>query len=115
MSRYLVDKFLYRVDRDESELKAYMENPVAYVANWEKEEGPWLNKAERTSCHSFTEEERRALAQRDFEKLYALGAHPFILWTMMLPVYEKEFPNFRALVDHYNSKIRPYGRPDFST
>ena len=81
-----MDKFLYRVDRDESELKSYMENPVAYVANWEKEEGPWLNKAERTSCHSFTEEERRALAQRDFEKLYALGAHPFILWTMMMPV-----------------------------
>lgn len=39
MSRYLVDKFLYRVDRDESALKAYMENPVAFVANWEEEEG----------------------------------------------------------------------------
>jgi hypothetical protein len=55
------------------------------------------------------------LAERDFEKLYAMGAHPFILWTLMLPVYEKEFPNFRALVDHYNSKIRPHGRPDFGT
>ena len=115
MSRYLVDKFLYQVDRDESELKAYMENPAVYVANWEKEGGPWLNTVEQTSCHSFTEEERTALAQRDFEKLYALGAHPFILWTVMLPIYENEFPNFRALVDYYNNKIRPHGRPGFST
>jgi hypothetical protein len=32
---------------------------------------------------------------------------------MMLAVLEPEFPNFRALVDYYNSKIKPYGRPDF--
>lgn len=115
MSRYLVDKFLYRVDRSEQALKAYMEDPAGFVARWEEEEGPWLNESEQTSAHRFTEEERRALAKRDFEKLYAMGAHPFMLWTMMLPVYEKEFPNFRALVDFYNSKIRPYGRPDFGT
>jgi len=58
---------------------------------------------------------KEAPGERDFEKLYAMGAHPFILWTLMLPVLEKQFPNFRALVDHYNSKIRPYGRPDFGT
>jgi hypothetical protein len=115
MSKYLVDKFLFRVDRDEAALKAYKENPVAFVAMWEEEQGPKLNESEETSAHRFTEEERRALAERDFEKLYAMGAHPFLLWTLMLPVFEKEFPSFRALVDHYNSKIRPYGRPDFGT
>lgn len=115
MSKYLVDKFLYRVDRDEAALKAYIENPVAFVAMWEEEQGAKLNESEETSGHRFTEEERRALAERDFEKLYAMGAHPFLLWTLMLPVYEKEFANFRALVDHYNSKIRPHGRPDFGT
>lgn len=115
MSRYLVDKFLYRVDRDEKALKAYMENPAAFISKWEEKEGPQLTEAEQTSAHGFTEEERKALAERDFEKLYAMGAHPFLLWTIMLPVFEKEFPNFRALVDHYNSKIRPYGRPEFGT
>lgn len=115
MSRYLVDKFIYRVDRNEAALKAYMADPAGFVARWEKEEGPKLNESEETSCHKFTDEERKALAERDFEKLYAMGAHGFLLWTMMLPVLEKEFPNFRALVDHYNSKIRPYGRPDFRT
>lgn len=114
MSRYLVNKFIYRVDRNEEMLKAYRRDPAGFVARWEKEQGPMLNESEQTSGHSFTDEERKALAESDFEKLYAMGAHPFLLWTMMLPVFEKEFPNFRALVDHYNSKIRPYGRPDFS-
>jgi hypothetical protein len=115
MSRYLVNKFIYRVDRNETSLKAYMENPTAFVAKWEEEEGPLLNESERTNGHRFAEEERKALAECDFEKLYAMGAHPFMLWTLMLPVLEKQFPNFRALVDFYNSKIKPYGRPDFST
>lgn len=115
MSRYLIDKFLYQVDRDEASLKAYIENPAVFVARWEKEKAHKIHEAEETSGHQFTEEERRALIERDFEKLYAMGAHPFILWTLMLPAWEKEFPNFRALVDHYNSKIRPHGRPDFGT
>jgi hypothetical protein len=115
MSRYLVDKFLYLVDRDERLLKQYMEDPATFVARWEEEDGTMLNPAERTSGHRFTAEERRALSERDFETLYAMGAHPFLLWTMMLPVFEKEFPTFRALVDHYNSKITPHGRPDFGT
>jgi len=116
MSRYLVDKFIYRVDRSEAALKAYMEDPAGFVARWEREEGAKLNESgETTSCHKFTDEERKALAERDFEKLYAMGAHPFILWTLMLPVLEKQFPNFRALVDFYNSKIKPYGRPGFGT
>jgi hypothetical protein len=30
-------------------------------------------------------------------------------------VLEPDFPNFRALVDYYNAKIKPYGRPNFGT
>ncbi len=115
MSLYLVDKFIYRVDRDEKMLKDYMADSKGFVARWEKVEANKLNECERTSGHKFTEEERRALAEKDFEKLYAMGAHGFLLWTLMLPVLQPEFPNFRALVDYYNSKIKPHGRPDFST
>ena len=115
MSRYLVDKFIYRVDRSEAYLKAYIADPPGFVARWEKEEASKLNDSEETSCHRFTGEERKALAERDFEKLYALGAHPFMLVTLMIPVFAEEFPNFRAFVDFYNAKIKPYGRPDFGT
>ena len=115
MSRYLVDKFLYRVDRSPSALREYMRDPAGYVLKWEESEGQQLNEAETTSGHRLTEEERTALANRDYERLYALGAHPFILWTIMLPVHEQAASNFRELVDRYNATIRPYGRPDFGT
>ncbi len=115
MSRYLVDKFLYRVDRNELALQEYIRDPAGFVVRWEENEGPRLADAETTSGHRFSDEERTALATRDFEKLYALGAHPFILWTLMLPVYEREITSFPELVRWYNDKIRPYGRPDYAT
>lgn len=115
MSRYLVDKFLYRVSRNDAALPEYTQDPAGFVAGWEEGEGSQLNESERTSGHRFTEEERAALATRDYETLYARGAHPFLLWNLMGEIYEKEYPNYRALVDAYNAKIRPYGRPDFGT
>jgi len=54
MSRYLVNKFIYRVDRNEEMLKAYMKDPAGFVARWEKEQGPMLNESEQTSGHRFT-------------------------------------------------------------
>lgn len=115
MSRYLVDKFLYRVDRHEATLKAYVEDPAGFVADWEEGDGRRLHEGERTSGHRFTEEERAALATLDYGKLYAMGAHPFLLWTLMRGVFEPRYPDFRALVDAYNAQIRPHGRPDFGT
>jgi hypothetical protein len=115
VSRYLVDKFLYRVDRSEADLNAYMSDPAGFVARWEETEGPRLDEVERTSGHRFTEYERAALKARDYEKLYAMGAHPFILWTIMLPVYLPGAAGFQQLAQEYKDRIRPYGRPDFAT
>jgi len=115
MSRYLVDKFMYQVDRSEVSLKAYMNDPAAFVAGWEKGQGRRINEQEETSGHRFTEEERKAMVEQDFEKLYAMGAHPFLLFTFMRPILETQFSDFRKMVDYYNDKIRPYGRPDFKT
>lgn len=115
MSRYLVDKFLYQVDRSEAWEAAYREGPAAFVQDWEENEAGKLFEGEYTTAHRFTEEERTALVGKDFERLYALGAHPFILWTLMLPIYQKDEPNFFEFVQKYNAKIRPYGRPDFAT
>lgn len=117
MSRYLVDKFIYLVDRDPELLARYTEDPAGLVAEWEEGQGAALpsNPTERTSGHHFTAEERTALAERDFETLYAMGAHPFLLWTLMLPILEHRFPAFPDLLRHYNDAITPHGRPDFGT
>ena len=115
MSRYLVDKFIFQVDRSEALLRDYMSDPAALVSRWEKEYAHRVTEIEETSGHQFAEEERQALASRDFEKLYAMGANSFLLWTLMLPILEKKFPDFRAVAAYYRDKIKPYGRPDFST
>ena len=60
MSRYLVNKFIYKVDGNEAALKEYMRDPAGFVTRWEQEEGPQLSASERTSGHHFTDEERRA-------------------------------------------------------
>jgi hypothetical protein len=58
---------------------------------------------------------RGSTSVHDFEKLYAMGTNSFLLWTLMLPILEKDFPDFRAVAAHYRNKIKRHGRPDFST
>jgi hypothetical protein len=115
VSRYLVDKFLYQVDRNEAWVAAYRTDPAAFVEQWEANQASKLFEGEYTTAHRFTDEERTALKERDVERLYVMGAHPFILWTLMLPILEKDFPSFPALVQAYNARIQPHGRPDFRT
>jgi hypothetical protein len=114
MSRYLVDKFLYRVDRDEAWLARYAADAASCVADWEASEAHTLG-SETTSGHAFTAEERAALASRDHEALYRMGAHPFILWTLFIPLLERSYPTAKALQDAYAKQVAPYGRPDFRT
>lgn len=114
MSRYLLDKFLYRVDRDPAWLERYVADPARCVADWEANEAHALGQ-ETTAGHSFTEEERAALAAKDYVRLYAMGAHPFVLWTLMIPVFERDFPSPRELQADYARRIKPHGRPDFRT
>ena len=115
MSRYYVDKFLYRVDRDPDLLAAYMRDPSSFVPSWETGEGRQLTSAERTSALHFTDSELRALIDRDIPALYALGAHPFLLLTLMIPVYEQHFPDFLTFAQAFKAQIADLGRPSFRT
>jgi hypothetical protein len=75
-----------------------------------------LTDVERTSgLHFSTVEERRALVERDNPALYALGAHPLLLLTITIPVYEHQFPDFITLAHDFQNKIDDLGHPDFGT
>jgi hypothetical protein len=115
MSRYYVDKFLYRVDRNPALLQQYMADPAAFVPRWEEGEGRQLTEVERASGLHFTDAERRALVERDIPALYALGAHPFLLLTIMIPVYEDQFPDFLTFAHEFRTRIADLGRPEFRT
>ena len=93
MSKYLVDKFLYSVDRDPELTERYREEPAELVSWWEANlAGSLLNciPAEQTTWLAFTDEERRALAEHDHVALFEMGAHPFLTLTLFIALFERD-------------------------
>lgn len=93
MSKYLLDKFLYTVDRDPDLVERYREDPAATVTWWEEQmAGKLLNCTldERTTWLAFTEEERHVLGEHDYVGLFQLGAHPFLTLTLFIAMFERD-------------------------
>lgn len=119
MSKYLIDKFLFSVDRDPELTERYREDPVELVEWWERElAGSLLHciPAERTTWLAFDEEERRALREHDHVALFAMGAHPFLTLTLFIALFERDHGPmeyqlaYARALDHVQ---QPY--PDIST
>ncbi len=120
MSKYLVNKFLYTVDRDPELVERYREHPGQTVAWWEQEEAGRIlgcHGAERSSWLSFTETERTALAGHDYVTLFELGAHPFLTLTLFIALFERDYAEPLAFQREYAARLRhwqlPY--PDIAT
>ena len=93
MSKYLLDKFLYTVDRDPELTERYREDPAGTVEWWEAEMANTLlncTAAERTTWLAFADEERRALREQDHVALFELGAHPFLTLTLFIAMFERD-------------------------
>ena len=93
MSKYLLNKFLYTVDRDPDLVERYREDPAATVAWWEREVANTILNcavAERSTWLAFTEEERRALREHDHVALFGMGAHPFLTLTLFIAMFERD-------------------------
>ena len=103
MSKYLMNKLIHLVNMDEKAEEKYCANPRAFVEDWEK-----------TQKLKLTPDEREALATKDYGKLYALGAHPFTLWSFTEAVWIHEKPR-PDLVADYKAKAAKTGYPNFKT
>jgi hypothetical protein len=93
MSRYLLDKFLFTVDRDPDLVDRYREDPVALVAWWEQELAGSLlgaTSGERSTWLRLDAEERRALCEHDHLALFEMGAHPFLTLTLFIALFERD-------------------------
>jgi hypothetical protein len=93
VSKYLLNKFLFTVDRDPELVERYREDPQGTVEWWE------ANVANRIlSCHTgeastwlaFDDTERAALSGHDYPKLFELGAHPFLTLTLFIAMFERD-------------------------
>jgi hypothetical protein len=93
VSKYLVDKFLYTVDRDPVLVERYRESPAECVAEWEREYANTLlncTSGEASTWLAFEPAEREALAAQDHVRLFEMGAHPFLTLTLFIAMFERD-------------------------
>ena len=93
MSKYLLDKFLYTVDRDPDLVERYRDDPAGTVTWWEVEMANTIlncHSGEKSTWLAFTDHERRALAEQDHVALFAMGAHPFLTLTLFIAMFERD-------------------------
>jgi hypothetical protein len=120
MSKYLLNKFLFTVDRDPELVERYREDPAGTVAWWEAEMANSIlncHADERSTWLAFTDEERDVLVRQDHARLFALGAHPFLTLTLFIAMFERDSTEpleyqlaFGARLKHF---ALPY--PDIAT
>ncbi|MFT3873614.1 MAG: hypothetical protein QM714_13390 [Nocardioides sp.] len=93
MSKYLLNKFLFTIDRDPGLVERYRDEPRATVEWWEAEEANRILNCiseERSTWLKLDDIEREALAMHDYVQLFALGAHPFLTLTLFIAMFERD-------------------------
>jgi hypothetical protein len=120
VSKYLLNKFLYTIDRDSELVERYREDPRGTVGWWEAERANVILNCpaqERSSWLRFSDAERDALATHDYVTLFELGAHNFLILTLFIALFERDYAEplafqreFAARLSHWSL---PY--PDIST
>ena len=120
MSKYLLDKFLYTVDRDPDLVERYREDPAGTVEWWEREMANTILNvipAEKSTWLAFEEDERRALREYDHVTLFQLGAHPFLTLTLFIAMFERDHAEPLGFQLEYARRLadRTLPYPDIAT
>ena len=114
MSKYLLDKFLYTVDRDPALVERYRAEPRETVAWWESTMANSLLNcvgAEDSTWQSFDDVEREALATQDHVKLFELGAHPFLTLTLFIAMFERDNKEPLDYQKAYGARLAHFSLP----
>jgi hypothetical protein len=120
VSKYVVDKFLFTVDRDPELVERYREDPHGTVAWWEAEQANRLlncHAGEASTWLAFTDDERDALTAHDHVRLFELGAHPFLTLTLWIAMFERDAAEPLAMQRDYAARLAhfPLPYPDIAT
>jgi hypothetical protein len=120
MSKYLLNKFLYTIDRDPQLVEQYRADPRGTVQWWEAERANVIlncPEPEQSTWLAFTDAEREALVTHDYVSLFELGAHSFLILTLFIALFERDYAEplgfqreFAARLSHWSL---PY--PDIAT
>jgi hypothetical protein len=114
VSKYLLNKFLFTIDRDPELVERYRTDPSATVTWWEAERANQLLNSipcEASTWLSFTEEERHALSTHDHVALFEMGAHPFLTLTLWIAMFERDHDEPLAMQLDYAAKLAHFNQP----
>jgi len=105
MSSYAVNRVMREVNMVPASLSAYRADPAAFLAEYQRSS---------PVAAELSPAEHDALATKDFGRLYALGAHPYLLWSFTEAVYVPPMPR-GELVEAFRRAAEPVGYPDWAT
>jgi hypothetical protein len=114
MSKYLLNKFLYTVDRDPELVERYREDPRGTVEWWEAERANAILNVhgdESSTWLKFHDDERNALAAHDYPELFALGAHPFLTLTLFIAMFERDYAEPLGFQLEYARRLSHFTMP----
>ncbi|WP_440105080.1 hypothetical protein [Streptosporangium sp. H16] len=114
MSKYLLNKFLYTVDRDPELVERYREDPRGTVEWWEREQANRILNCvdgESSTWLSFDDTERAALAEHDYTTLFELGAHPFLTLTLFIAMFERDHDEPLGFQRQYAERLAHFALP----
>jgi hypothetical protein len=114
VSKYLLDKFLFTVDRDPDLVERYREQPAEMVTWWERDEANRIlncHAGEASTWLSFTDDERAALIAHDHVRLFELGAHPFLTLTLWIAMFERDQAEPLAMQRDYGARLAHFNLP----
>jgi hypothetical protein len=114
MSKYLLNKFLYTIDRDPELVERYRADPRGTVEWWEAERANAIlnvHSAEYSTWLRLDDTEREALAAHDYVKLFELGAHPFLTLTLCIALFERDYEEPLAFQKLYARNLSRFSLP----
>jgi hypothetical protein len=114
VSKYLLNKFLFTVDRDPDLVERYRSDPRGTVQWWEAERARVIlncPEAEQSTWPALTDAEREALVTHDYVTLFELGAHNFLLLTLFIALFERDYAEPLAFQREFAARLSHWSLP----
>jgi hypothetical protein len=114
VSKYLLNKFLFTIDRDPELVERYRDDPRGTVTWWEAERANLIlncTTGESSTWLRFDDVEREALATHDYPKLFELGAHPFLTLTLFIAMFERDYDEPLGFQLEYAQRLAHFSLP----
>lgn len=98
MSRGAIDIALYEIDQTNQTIEDFTNDPERFLAGFD-----------------LSDDERTAFLEWDYGTLYALGAHPFLLFQVVRSLAVGRGLSMPDLLRQYRETVTPHGTPDYIT